>query len=151
MQQSTRRVDASLTTFNWKFAAASCARVAVKAYWKSVKICWPAFLWITREAYIKKTNLNPYSTKNCKKCDFLLLSHSHQRPISHRFQVTIAYWSNVYSREKGTLLWRPRSGWTMNFGYNKTERSACSYLEPFRRGPGVWRTDRQTDERTEMR
>ena len=33
-------------------------------------------------------------------------------PISHRFEVTADYWSNLRFRQRGTPLWHTRSGWT---------------------------------------
>jgi len=87
--------------------------------------------------------------------DYLITTNLHL--ISYRFQVIADYWSNLHFQLGSTSLLHTRSGWTpklrtRKFGLKKLETSlyrevqtACRYLEPFRRGSRVWRTDGQTD------
>ena len=96
-------------------------------------------------------------------CDFLLVINSNLNSISRCFQVIADYWSNwAFDRVgTGTSLWHTHSGWTpklttTKYGLKKLETSlyrvmqnAFRYLEPFRRGSQVWRTDRRANGRTD--
>ena len=79
------------------------------------------------------------------------------RLISHRFQIIADYLSNVRFQLSLThsFMWTPKLT-TTKFGSQETKSIALSCgqnvfrcLEPFRRGPRVWQTNRRTDRQTE--
>jgi len=64
--------------------------------------------------------------------DFVLLNNTHLHPISHRFQVTVDYWSNFPFRQRAaplfnTLVWVKSLNSRLEIRSQETRNSALSY------------------------
>ena len=105
---------------------------------------WPTFLSLIVWVYLhskthrfcdrvrfgrsRSSKVDDFGTNRKRVCDFLLVINSKFGPILHRFRVTATYWLKIAYFSNPSLIWRPRSLWSLwNFAAKLTMRKLESW------------------------